>query len=300
MNDPFDDLDPYMPPPNLGGMAMVLKDHDVDFVVFGGAAAQAWGAVRRPADLDVVIRCAPDNWQATADALVELNARAYFPEFSHEELDRLPSTRITPELIGWSPISTWMTPHGELDLFDSVLTRDGSPRYYEDLIDGSVRRRIGGIPVDVMALDTLITSKLAFARPKDHEVIAELRAVARHLALQQSPGQTPHQSEFAELVASLEKANVSHTISTSQTQRWWSPSPGPQPVGQQSIIRLDPGTGNLMRAVDVLRRHGFADATVDDLASGEFSLTTPNGNGLTVSARPGQQRQASHGVGPSM
>lgn len=178
------DFDTYKPPPNLGAMALVFKDHDVDFVVFGGAAAEAWGASRRADDLDIIIRCGPDNYQATADALVELNARAHFPEFAQEALDLLPRTRLTPELIEMSPISTWMTPHGELDLFDSVLSRDGSARYFEDLIDGSSRRRIGGIPVDVVSLDMLIGSKLAVARPKDFEVVAELRRISADRALQ--------------------------------------------------------------------------------------------------------------------
>jgi hypothetical protein len=114
-----------------------------------------------------------------------LKARAFFPRFTPAELALLPNVRLTGELVGGSPVSTWMTTFGELDLFDSVLTRDGGARYWEDLAPHSTPMRFGGITADVASLDTIISAKLAVGRPKDLEVVAELRRIAADRALRQ-------------------------------------------------------------------------------------------------------------------
>jgi hypothetical protein len=175
------------PPPLIGPMALALKECEVDFVVIGGAAAHAWGASRRPTDFDVVIRCAPANFEAAAEALQALQARAFFPRFTPEELALLPNVHLTGELIGASLVSTWITRFGELDLFDSVLTRDGGARYWEDLAPHSTPMRFDGISADVASLDTIINSKLAVGRSKDLETVAELRQIAAARALRQAP-----------------------------------------------------------------------------------------------------------------
>jgi hypothetical protein len=174
------------PPPLIGPMALALKECEVDFVVIGGAAAQAWGASRRPSDFDVVIRCAAANFEAAAEALRALKARAFFPRSTPAELALLPSVRLSGELVGGSPVSTWITAFGELDLFDSVLTRDGGARYWEDLAPNSTPMRFGGITADVASLDTIISTKRAVGRPKDLETVAELRRIAAHRALRQT------------------------------------------------------------------------------------------------------------------
>ena len=90
-----------------------------------------------------------------------------------------------------SPISTWMTDDGELDLFDSVLARRSPARYWEDIHPGSSRHRIGGIPIDVASIDTLIASKLAVGRPKDLDTAEELRRIAADRALRDVWPSTP-------------------------------------------------------------------------------------------------------------
>lgn len=177
-------------PLNAGAIALVLKDWDVDFVVVGGAAAYAHGTSRRPSDLDVVIRLAPDNLDNTVAALRELNARPYFPGITPVEQALLPPSRLTADVLEMSLVSTWMTSQGPLDLFDAVLSRSGNSRYYADLEAGSVRRRVDGIPVDVASIDAIIASKVIVGRPKDLDDVAELRRIVVDRALQRQPAVT--------------------------------------------------------------------------------------------------------------
>lgn len=52
----------------------VLARHEVDFVVIGGVAVQAYGHPRTTRDLDVMVDTTPANAQRIADALAELDA----------------------------------------------------------------------------------------------------------------------------------------------------------------------------------------------------------------------------------
>jgi hypothetical protein len=51
-----------------------LFDHEVDYVLIGGVAIQAYGHVRTTVDLDVIAAWTPENMRRLAAALGELQA----------------------------------------------------------------------------------------------------------------------------------------------------------------------------------------------------------------------------------
>jgi hypothetical protein len=59
---------------NPAEILRALGAHDVDFVVIGGVAVQAYGHPRTTRDLDVMVDTTPANAQRIADALAELDA----------------------------------------------------------------------------------------------------------------------------------------------------------------------------------------------------------------------------------
>lgn len=68
---------------------------------------------------------------------------------------------------------------GPLDVLRGLRDRDGHLHDYEDLHARAVTQKIGSEQVQLVALDDLIASKEWANRPKDRQVLDELRALHR-------------------------------------------------------------------------------------------------------------------------
>jgi len=67
-----------------------LAAHGVDFLLVGGFAAEAHGALRQTYDLDLVPQPSQDNYERLAAALRELNARLRVGGMTDEVARQLP------------------------------------------------------------------------------------------------------------------------------------------------------------------------------------------------------------------
>lgn len=155
-------------PLDLGRLLRLLDAHGVEFVVVGGLAAIAHGARRMTLDLDIVPEPDHANYRRLADAVVELGVAdtavtdGDFQRLDpHDELDLARSRNVTLR-----------TGAGQLDVLNRA--RDSPP--YEDLAARAVRLPIAGVEVLVAGLDDLIAMKLATARPKDLQDVADVTA----------------------------------------------------------------------------------------------------------------------------
>lgn len=167
-------IDNTLPPLDLNRLIAMLAAAQVEFVIVGSAAAWMHGATRRPNDLDIVIRDDPKNFEAVADALRRLNARAHIPGLSPAEARTLP-TRIDDAIVADLPISVWLTDAGELDLFDALSHNVRGERTYEQLLGTSSPRRISGVTTPLASVDDLIGAKRFAERGDiDRADIAEL------------------------------------------------------------------------------------------------------------------------------
>lgn len=173
--------DDTAPPLDVHRMVAVLGGAAVEFVMVGSAAAWMHGARRRPRDLDIAIRDDWRNFEAVADALRRLHARAHIPGLSVEEARTLP-TRIDAGVVAELPISVWLTDAGELDVFDALSHNVAGERTFEQLLEASTTRRIRGVTTPIASLDDLIGAK-RFAERGDIDR-ADVAALDKIVAVQ--------------------------------------------------------------------------------------------------------------------
>lgn len=153
---------------DLGRLLRSLDEHGVAFVVVGGLAAIAHGARRVTLDLDVVPAPDPANFRRLADAVAALGvADETVVDGEFQRLD----PRDDVDLARSRNVSL-RTRAGQLD----VLNRAREAPPYEDLAARSVAVELAGVTVRVAGLDDLIAMKLASARPKDLQDVADVTA----------------------------------------------------------------------------------------------------------------------------
>jgi len=155
--------------PDPRALLETLARHDVDFVVIGGVAVQAYGHLRTTRDVDVIASPTPENGQRLAAALTELRAvnRGVDARHLHDPTD--------PATIDEGGSLFLDTTAGMLDVMQDAA---GAPPYAE-LRERAVAVTLGSIEVRVAGLDDLIALKRAAGRPVDHEDIAVLTDLQR-------------------------------------------------------------------------------------------------------------------------
>jgi predicted nucleotidyltransferase len=141
----------------------LLADAGVEFIVVGGVAAAAHGAVRATLDLDIVYRRTPDNLRRLATSLSALHP---YPRGAPPGLPFLWDERTLQNGLNF----TLATEIGSLDLLGEITAGGG----YDELKDRSMEIQVFGRRCRCINLDELIRVKRAAGRPKDYEAIAEL------------------------------------------------------------------------------------------------------------------------------
>jgi hypothetical protein len=153
------------PPYDAAAITAALQKHRVRFIVIGGVAAILQGSPLPTLDMDVTPDPAPDNLQALAAALTELDARFRTPG------GPIPFP-IDAKMLSGNTVWTLETRAGALDLcFEPAGTRG-----YDDLRRGAIELDIGsGTPAPVASLADVIRSKEAANRLKDQAQLPALR-----------------------------------------------------------------------------------------------------------------------------
>ena len=141
---------------------------DVDFVVVGGLAVNAWGHLRGTRDVDLVPNPDPDNLDRLAAVLERLGGRV-----------EVPGGRLTAGAIGtFLKVGERTSVGTDLGPVDVLQGLPQVPRY-TDLRDDSVAIDLDGTVVRVCSLGALLAMKRASARPRDHEDVAALEEANR-------------------------------------------------------------------------------------------------------------------------
>jgi len=144
----------------------------------GGAAGNLYGATRATQDVDILVRRTPENLDRVGAALRELNARLRVEGFTDEEAKALPQVwdGIT---LGRTGILTLQTDAGQLDVLPDIPDADGRRLTYDDLLPSAESLPLRpGFAALVASPAAIIASKEWAGRPKDHEALPELRALA--------------------------------------------------------------------------------------------------------------------------
>ena len=143
-----------------------LHRHEVRFVLVGGLAARALGSPLMTYDLDVCYDRAPDNLDRLAAALHEVHATL-------RGIDEDVPFVLDARTLRNGDSFTFDTDFGPFD----ILATPSGTRGYDDLSASATPYDIGGVTVDVVALDDLIRMKRAAGRTKDRLAVEELIAL---------------------------------------------------------------------------------------------------------------------------
>lgn len=165
------------PPLDIDRLLTTLERHHVDFLLVGGVAAIAYGAVRPTEDFDCLARRTSENLARLSAAMRELNARLRVAGLTDAEAAALP-TQLSADTLGRMEISTWRTDAGDFDVLTDIPAGDGNRLRYDELVGRASVQDVNGLAVRVAALDDVIASKEWADRPKDRRALPELRELA--------------------------------------------------------------------------------------------------------------------------
>ncbi len=162
---------------NFVQLLPLLCRFEVRFILIGGGAAIVHGLARTTYDVDVVYDRAADNLEKLAAAAEELSV---YPRGAPAGLPFYFDLRTLRAGLNF----TLTTTLGDLDLLAEV-PGNGT---WQTLQEHSEIIQIYGCDIPVVSLRKLIELKVAAGRPKDFEVVAQLRAL---LAEQTGEAESP-------------------------------------------------------------------------------------------------------------
>jgi hypothetical protein len=157
----------------LGALAAA----EVDFILVGGLAANAHGAIRTTRDLDILYARDAENLARIERAL------APHSPYLRGAPPGLPF-RLDAATLQSGLNFTLTTALADLDLLGEIA---GGGRYEELLPETRVVDLLG-VPCRCLSLDALIRTKRAAGRPKDFEALAELEALRDQRGAEPPPG----------------------------------------------------------------------------------------------------------------
>jgi predicted nucleotidyltransferase len=152
--------------PAFDALLRRLAAADVEFVVVGGLAVNAWGVVRGTKDVDVVVAPETDNIKRLAEVAVAAGGHVQ----QGEALLGSPIS-IASALAGGEQVAI-ETDLGRLDVVQGL---DGIPSY-EELRARAIETEILGVTVAVCSIDDLKAMKRAAGRTRDLADLEDLEA----------------------------------------------------------------------------------------------------------------------------
>jgi predicted nucleotidyltransferase len=144
-----------------------LRDADVDFILVGGLAVNAWGYLRATRDIDLVPDPSSENLRRLDTLLVDLGGRV-------EVGERLLDSGAIKTFLRTGDRTLVLTDLGRIDVLQ------GLPQVptFASLDERASEVDIEGLVVKVCSLDDLLAMKRASDRPRDRDDLEALE-VAR-------------------------------------------------------------------------------------------------------------------------
>ena len=144
-----------------------LAEANVEFVLVGGLAVNAWGVVRGTKDVDIVVAPSPENLKRVAELAVSLRGHVQTGE---SLLSSPPSIAAHLASGKRAAIET------ELGQLDVVQGLDGVPTY-DELQTRAAETDVLGVTVAVCSLEDLKAMKQATSRTRDQADLEDLEAL---------------------------------------------------------------------------------------------------------------------------
>jgi predicted nucleotidyltransferase len=145
-----------------------LREAEIDFVLVGGLAVNAWGYLRATRDVDLVPDPSSENLARLDALLVELGGRV-------EVGKRLLESSAIRTFLRTGDRTLVLTELGRIDILQ------GLPQVpsFAALDEGSTAVDLDGLIVKVCSLDDLLAMKRASDRPRDRDDLEALEAARK-------------------------------------------------------------------------------------------------------------------------
>lgn len=142
-----------------------LREAEIDFVLVGGLAVNAWGYLRATRDVDLVPDPAPENLARLEALLVALGGKV-------EVGERLLESSAIRTFLRTGDRTLVLTDLGRIDVLQ------GLPQVpsFATLDEGASEVDVDGLTFKVCSLDDLLMMKRASDRPRDREDLQALEA----------------------------------------------------------------------------------------------------------------------------
>ncbi len=147
-----------------------LLENNVDFILVGGLAAVAYGASTLTQDLDVCFNFDTDNIRQLLKALEDLNPRV------RAGSKNIPLGDDVQRLSQYNNLYI-KTDWGDLDLLGQIKGLGDYPQVEKH----AIAIEIFGCSCRILDIDSLIKSKEVLDRPKDRQVVLELKVIKEEL-----------------------------------------------------------------------------------------------------------------------
>jgi predicted nucleotidyltransferase len=143
-----------------------LSEADVEFVLIGGLAVNAWGVVRGTKDVDIVVAPDTENLKRVAAVAAEVNGQVQTGEsFLSSQ----------PSIAGQLACGEQVAIETDLGRLDIVQGLDGVPAY-EELQARATDTEVLGVRVAVCSIEDLKSMKRAAGRARDLADLEDLDA----------------------------------------------------------------------------------------------------------------------------
>lgn len=158
---------------DVGALLRQLHDANVEYILIGGLAVNAWGVIRSTKDVDICPASDPLNLERLAALLKRLGVKQLgvgIEGFSDAEM---PFDPTRPEDLAEGGNFRLATPLGVLDIMQWVPGIEDESTYATLAADAEVAKAFG-IEIMVCSLGALRLMKRAAGRPQDLQDLADL------------------------------------------------------------------------------------------------------------------------------
>ncbi len=151
---------------DLPSLLKRLVGAGVDFVLVGGYAGVVHGCTLVTQDVDICCNFSPGNLLALQKAIADLHP-------VHRMTPGCQPLELTAENAGQFKNLYLDTDLGHLDCLSEIQGLGD----YDKVAKASQTTEIDGLPLRVLTIDALIVAKEAMNRPRDREIVRQLRAI---------------------------------------------------------------------------------------------------------------------------
>ena len=158
---------------DVGALLRQLREWEIEHILIGGLAVNAWGVIRSTKDIDICPSPDPKNLERLAELLRHLGVKQLGVGIEGFVEPEMPFDPTSPDDLAQGGNFRLATPLGVLDIMQWVPGIDADNAYATLAADAECATAFG-IEIKVCSLDALRLMKRVAGRPQDLQDLADL------------------------------------------------------------------------------------------------------------------------------